>query len=138
MSAHETENVGIHLDSPISCREELQRVANGIASLTVDHTKLLEEGAELEDQWELVEAAAFNGVRTTDKGLTATQVKSLAVEAISMSESANGLRKRLRIHRAALEANDRRLRSLEKRLMAAMSALKDHQGEAMSAGYAGG
>lgn len=125
----------IRLDNPISCREELERVANGIAVLTQEHTSLIEDLERAEEQYELVEAAAFNGVKSADKGLTATQVKSLALEAIAKKEETAALRKTVRAQRAVLVAIERRLRSLEKRLGAAQSSLKSHDSEAVSAGY---
>lgn len=137
MSAHETENVGISLSDPISCRLELQRVANGLASLTQEHTQLLEELEVLEEQYELYEATAFNAIKSVDKGYTATQIKALALEAIAGKEETAELRKSVRAKRALLVALDRRLRSLEKRGGFAQSALKDHDSEVRNAGYGG-
>lgn len=129
------EEVGIKLDNDAVCREELQRVSNAISSLTQAHTELLEDLERAEEEWELVEAAAFNGVKSVDKGLTATQIKSLALEAISMKEETAALRKTVRARRAALVGIERQLRSYEKRMGAAQSALRSHAAESAAAGY---
>ena len=136
MSARDTENVGISLDNDIACREELQRVANGVASLTVDHTKALEEMDELDSKWRLVRAAIYNALNP-EKGATADQVHSLALTAIAADKETLALWKAVRTKQTEIDKLERRLKSLDKRLMAASSALKSHESEARSAGFQG-
>lgn len=148
---HETEDLGISLDTPFLCRQELQRVANGTASLAVDKTRALEALDEaltaledLEEKWELVEAAAFNAVEA-EKGTTATQIKARAVEAISRNEKTAQLRLDLRAQRAEIEQRERevkrisaRLDALEARGSYAQSAIKAHDQEARYNSFATG
>lgn len=137
MSAHDTEDVGISLDNDIACREELQRVSNGIASLTVDHTRALEEMDKLDSKWRLVRAGIYNAL-SPEKGATADQVHSLALAAIEKDEETLALWKEVKTKQTEIDKLERRLKSLDKRLMAASSALKSHESESRTVGFTGG
>jgi uncharacterized coiled-coil protein SlyX len=118
----------IELDNPIACQKELERVANGIAKLTVEYTNALTEHNTLEGTWELVEAGIYAAL-DMPKGTTAAVVKAEALSTMQREEKVLALRDRVREADTEIKNIERRLRSLEKRLSAAQSAMKANEME---------
>jgi chromosome segregation ATPase len=137
MSYDNDHNAGIDLSDVTGCKLELQRVSNAVAELTQEKVALLVELEDLEEKWELIHAAAFNAV-TAEKGATAKQINSLALEAISRNEKTAQLRKDVRLVRAKIENLSQRLDALDARGRLAGSAVKAGEQEARYAGYGGG
>lgn len=125
----------IRLDTPTSCRDELQRCSNGIATLIPEYTKLREEKAAVDESLEVAEALATVAIATDNLRITATELKARVVKTLYDDPMNSGkLSARRHELNARLEVIERRFRSLEKRLSAAQSALNDHRSEERAAG----
>src|SRR5688572_15353454 len=118
----------IELDSPVACVAELERCSNGLATLTQEITKTLEELKGAEEELEEIEAKAYLDARDSDESkVTAAEIRGRVIQAITADERMARVRADTLSLRTERETLERRLRTLEKRSSAAQSALAKHR-----------
>jgi hypothetical protein len=120
----------IRLDTPAACREELERVSNGMVELTTEYTRKRERLGWLEAHLDLLRAQTL--VRAEGSNKEEREAKVLI--ALANTEETKGLLAEEAQLQTELEVLSQRLRTLEKRGGHAQSANKSHDQERSYAG----
>lgn len=120
---------------PHACQLELERCARGLAYLDHLYGRVLDDMDACRAEWDEVEAQAAIASRGDAKALTATEVKARITQWVNKRPEARELRERLAAAERRKAKIERWMRSLEKRISAAQSALNGHE---QLARYGGG
>ena len=126
----------IDLSNPLACNAEIVACSRGLAYLDHMFGQIVDSLSEAEAVMETVESDAAKAARSdAPSAATAAEIKGLMTSWINARPSASQARTELRKAQDRKAKIDRWLRSLEKRMSAAQSALNGHQSLAR---YGGG
>lgn len=110
-----------------ACQQELEVCKRGMATLDHLFGRILDDVDNHQQTWDSTEAEAARAARAdAPKAATATEIKGLITEWVNKRPSAHEARESYRQALRRKEKVERWMRSLEKRMSAAQSAMNGH------------
>ena len=118
----------IDLSNVHACQSEIQDCSRGLAYLDHLFSQAVDLVSEKETIWDSEESEALRAAREdAPKAATATEIRGLVTAHVNKRPSARKARDELRAAHDTKEKVERFMRSIEKRLSAAQSAMNGHQ-----------
>jgi hypothetical protein len=115
------------LNDVFGCMKELSDCSRGLAYLDHHYAQTLDALDVAEATWNTVEAEAAEKARTdAPKAATAVEIRGLITSYVDRHQSKREDRERVQAERRELAKIERWMRTLEKRMSAAQSALNGH------------